>query len=91
MLSLGQGADQSSWLDGPEKWEVGGQRIFLATQMQKSGKRVDGAVTIGSASPGQPMSEPVRNFFIIMEIVSSPDTVAISESSMTAAGSDMAT
>jgi tryptophanyl-tRNA synthetase len=65
-------------LDGTGKMgKSEGNGIFLADTDAEIRKKVMRAVTdTGPANPGQPMSEPVRNLFYIMEIVSSPDTVA---------------
>jgi tryptophanyl-tRNA synthetase len=64
-------------LDGSGKMgKSEGNGIFLADTPQEIRKKVMRAVTdTGPAIPGQEPSEPVKNLFTLMSIVSEPDTV----------------
>jgi tryptophanyl-tRNA synthetase len=64
-------------LDGTGKMgKSEGNGIFLADTPQTIRKKVMSAVTdAGPAEPGQAMSEPVRNLFTIMNVVSDPSVV----------------
>jgi tryptophanyl-tRNA synthetase len=64
-------------LDGTGKMgKSEGNGIFLADTPQVIRKKVMSAVTdAGPAEPGQAMSEPVRNLFTIMNVVSDPSVV----------------
>jgi tryptophanyl-tRNA synthetase len=67
-------------LDGSGKMgksEGEGNAIFLADDPKVIRKKVMRAVTdAGPAEPNAPKSEPVQNLFNLLEVVSSPDTVA---------------
>jgi tryptophanyl-tRNA synthetase len=67
-------------LDGTGKMgksEGEGNAIFLVDEPDVIRKKVMRAVTdTGPADPGQKMSEPVANLFKLMELVSTPDTIA---------------
>jgi tryptophanyl-tRNA synthetase len=53
-----------------------GNGIFLADTPQEIRKKVMRAVTdAGPATPGEKPSEPVKNLFTIMNVVSDPSTV----------------
>jgi tryptophanyl-tRNA synthetase len=64
-------------LDGTGKMgKSEGNGIFLADTQQEIKKKVMKAVTdTGPATPGQELSEPVKNLFTIMKVVSDPATV----------------
>jgi len=64
-------------LDGTGKMgKSEGNGIFLADTPQGIRKKVMKAVTdTGPATPGQEPSEPVKNLFTIMKVVSDPNTV----------------
>ena len=64
-------------LDGTGKMgKSEGNGIFLSDTPQVIRKKVMSAVTdAGPAEPGQAMSEPVRNLFTIMNVVSDPSVV----------------
>lgn len=64
-------------LDGTGKMgKSEGNGVFLADTPQEIRKKVMRAVTdTGPAVPGQEPSEPVKNLFTLMSIVSEPDTV----------------
>lgn len=66
-------------LDGSGKMgksEGEGNAIFLNDPPEVIRKKVMRAVTdSGPAEPGTPKSEPVRNLFTLMEVLSSPDTL----------------
>jgi tryptophanyl-tRNA synthetase len=64
-------------LDGTGKMgKSEGNGIFLSDTPQVIRKKVMGAVTdAGPSEPGQAMSEPVRNLFTIMNVVSDPSVV----------------
>jgi tryptophanyl-tRNA synthetase len=64
-------------LDGSGKMgKSEGNGIFLVDYPKDIRKKVMRAVTdAGPSEPGQEMSEPVKNLFTIMEVVSSADTV----------------
>ncbi len=64
-------------LDGTGKMgKSEGNGIFLADTPQEIRKKVMRAVTdTGPTTPGQKPSEPIKNLFTIMNIVSEPDTV----------------
>ena len=64
-------------LDGTGKMgKSEGNGIFLADSPDNIRKKVMKAVTdTGPTEPGQKPSEPVRNLFTIMKVVSSPDTL----------------
>ena len=64
-------------LDGAGKMgKSEGNGIFLADTPQQIRKKVMRAVTdTGPVTPGQQPSEPVKNLFTIMDVVSEPETV----------------
>ena len=64
-------------LDGAGKMgKSEGNGIFLADTPQEIRKKVMRAVTdTGPVTPGQQPSEPVKNLFTIMDVVSEPETV----------------
>lgn len=64
-------------LDGTGKMgKSEGNGIFLSDTPQEIRKKVMRAVTdTGPTAPGQEPSEPVKNLFTIMNVVSEPDTV----------------
>lgn len=64
-------------LDGTGKMgKSEGNGIFLSDTPQEIRKKVMRAVTdTGPATPGQLPTEPVKNLFTIMDVVSDPDTV----------------
>ena len=64
-------------LDGTGKMgKSEGNGIFLADTPQEIRKKVMRAVTdTGPVTPGQQPSEPVKNLFTIMDVVSEPETV----------------
>jgi tryptophanyl-tRNA synthetase len=65
-------------LDGQGKMgKTSGNGIYLVDEPELIRKKVMRAVTdAGPTNPGQKMSEPIGNLFTLMEIVSTPDTVA---------------
>ncbi|MCX6256915.1 MAG: tryptophan--tRNA ligase [Bacteroidia bacterium] len=65
-------------LDGSGKMgKSEGNGIFLADDPAAIRKKVMRAVTdSGPLTPGQEMSEPVRNLFTIMQVVSTPETIS---------------
>lgn len=65
-------------LDGTGKMgKSEGNGIFLADTPEEIRKKVMRAVTdSGPTIPGQEFSEPIRNLFTIMEVVSDPSTVS---------------
>lgn len=65
-------------LDGSGKMgKSEGNGIYLVDDPKVIRKKVMRAVTdSGPTEPNQPMAEPIQNLFTLMEIVSSPDTVA---------------
>jgi len=64
-------------LDGSGKMgKSEGNAIYLVDEPKVIRKKVMRAVTdSGPSAPGEEMSEPVRNLFTIMEVVSTPDTL----------------
>jgi tryptophanyl-tRNA synthetase len=64
-------------LDGSGKMgKSEGNGIFLSDKPEEIRKKVMRAVTdTGPAAPGQEISEPVKNLFTIMNVVSDPSTV----------------
>ena len=70
-------------LDGSGKMgksEGEGNAIFLSDSPEIIRKKVMRAVTdTGPTQPNQPKSEPVQNLFTLMEVLSSPDTLAYFE------------
>jgi tryptophanyl-tRNA synthetase len=64
-------------LDGTGKMgKSEGNGIFLADTPKEISKKVMRAVTdTGPVTPGQQPSEPVKNLFTIMEVVSAPETL----------------
>lgn len=64
-------------LDGSGKMgKSEGNGLYLSDSDEVIRKKVMRAVSdSGPAQPGQPMSEPVRNLFTLLELVSPPDTV----------------
>jgi tryptophanyl-tRNA synthetase len=65
-------------LDGTGKMgKTAGNGIFLVDEPEVIRKKVMRAVTdAGPTSENQEMSEPIKNIFSLMDIVSTPDTVA---------------
>jgi tryptophanyl-tRNA synthetase len=65
-------------LDGQGKMgKTAGNGIYLVDEPELIRKKVMRAVTdTGPTKPNQKMSEPIRNLFTLMEIVSTADTVA---------------
>ncbi len=64
-------------LDGSGKMgKSEGNAIYLVDDPKVIRKKVMRAVTdSGPSAPGEEMSEPIRNLFTIMEVVSTPDTI----------------
>ena len=57
--------------------KTSGNGIYLVDEPELIRKKVMRAVTdAGPTKPNQKMSEPIRNLFSLMEIVSTPDTLA---------------
>ncbi len=66
-------------LDGSPKMSKTGSSekgvIYLSDPPEVIRKKVMRAVTDSGPQPGKPMSEPVKNLFTLLELVSKPDTV----------------
>ena len=75
--NFGQQLVKIPGLDGTGKMgKSEGNGVFLADTPQEIRKKVMRAVTdTGPASPGMEPSEPVKNLFTIMNVVSAPETV----------------
>jgi tryptophanyl-tRNA synthetase len=75
--NFGQQLVKIPGLDGTGKMgKSEGNGIFLADTPQEIRKKVMKAVTdTGPVTPGQEQSEPVKNLFTIMKVVSDPETV----------------
>ncbi len=65
-------------LDGTGKMgKSDGNGIYLAEDPKSIRKKVMAAVTdSGPTVPGSPVSEPIQNLFTLLEVVSTPDTLA---------------
>jgi len=76
--NFGQQLIKIPGLDGSGKMgKSEGNGIFLADRPEEIRRKVMRAVTdSGPTTPGQEMTEPVKNLFTILEVVSEPSTVS---------------
>ncbi len=77
-FNFGQALTKIPGLDGSGKMgKSEGNGIFLIDDEQTISKKVMRAVTdSGPTEPNSPMPDPIKNIFTILEVVSTPDTVA---------------
>ncbi len=77
-FNFGQALTKIPGLDGNGKMgKSEGNGIFLIDDEQTISKKVMRAVTdSGPTEPNSPMPDPIKNIFTILEVVSTPDTVA---------------